>query len=229
MSFKVSDHVPTPLSRATTSEFVMPVDAGGPGGSSGPPRAPVASIATIVTPVINVSASSSVLIRVRSACGLQYQVRGGSTIRPPASTLQALKLTARSTNSCADAGHVRVRHALPESEEGGTPRAALTKARGILQESAQSTTGRCTVSATRRRSPATADPREGAEEFCACLLTVRVLVVSIPAPRCDHREHEATALAEQFLISARIVLARPLRAHGRGRIRQAHGNTSRSR
>ena len=30
---------------------------------------------------------------------------------------------------------------------------------------------------------------------------------SIPAPRCDHREHEDPALAEQSLISVRIVLA----------------------
>jgi hypothetical protein len=33
------------------------------------------------------------------------------------------------------------------------------------------------------------------------------LVACIPSPRCDHRKNEAPALAEQFLISVRIVLA----------------------
>ena len=48
---------------------------------------------------------------------------------------------------------------------------------------------------------------QGAEEFSPCSSTVRELVVSIPAPRCDHRKNEDPALAEQFLISVRIVLA----------------------
>ena len=34
-----------------------------------------------------------------------------------------------------------------------------------------------------------------------------MVVVPIPAPRCDHRKHEDPALAEQLLISVRIVLA----------------------
>ena len=34
-----------------------------------------------------------------------------------------------------------------------------------------------------------------------------MLVVSTPAARCDYRQHEAPALADQFLISVRIVLA----------------------
>jgi hypothetical protein len=33
------------------------------------------------------------------------------------------------------------------------------------------------------------------------------LVVSVPAPRCDHRQHEDPALAQQVLIDTRIVLA----------------------
>ena len=48
---------------------------------------------------------------------------------------------------------------------------------------------------------------QGAEEFSPCLSTVRVVVVSTPTPRCDHRKGEGPALAEQFLISVRIVLA----------------------
>jgi hypothetical protein len=62
------------------------------------------------------------------------------------------------------------------------------------------------VGATRRRASAAADLAQGAEDFSPCLSTVRVLVVSIPAPRCDHRKGEAAALAEQFLMSVRIVL-----------------------
>src|SRR2546422_8030919 len=34
--------------------------------------------------------------------------------------------------------------------------------------------------------------------------TARVLVVSTPAARCDYRQRESPALADQFLISARI-------------------------
>ena len=39
------------------------------------------------------------------------------------------------------------------------------------------------------------------------LLARRELVLSIPAPGGDHREHEASALAEQLLVSVRIALA----------------------
>jgi hypothetical protein len=46
-----------------------------------------------------------------------------------------------------------------------------------------------------------------AEPLCAQLTPVRELVVSIPAPRCDHRMHEDPALAKKVLISSRIVLA----------------------
>lgn len=46
-----------------------------------------------------------------------------------------------------------------------------------------------------------------AEQLCAHSAPVRELVVSIPAPRCDHGKHEDPALAEQVLISSRIVLA----------------------
>src|ERR1039457_5885899 len=46
-----------------------------------------------------------------------------------------------------------------------------------------------------------------AEPLCAQLAPVRELVVSIPAPRCDHRKHEDSALVQQVLISGRIVLA----------------------
>src|ERR1700675_4296293 len=45
------------------------------------------------------------------------------------------------------------------------------------------------------------------EPLCARLRPVRELVGSIPAPRCDHRQHEDPALANQVLISSRIVLA----------------------
>jgi hypothetical protein len=46
-----------------------------------------------------------------------------------------------------------------------------------------------------------------AEPLCAQLAPVRELVVSIPAPRCDHRKHEDPALAKQILINSRIVFA----------------------
>jgi len=48
---------------------------------------------------------------------------------------------------------------------------------------------------------------EGADEFSGCSLPVRELVAWIPAPRCDHGKNEDPALAEQFLINARIALA----------------------
>src|SRR5713101_8020209 len=46
-----------------------------------------------------------------------------------------------------------------------------------------------------------------AEPFCAQLAPVWELVASIPAPRCDHRQHEDPALAQQALVDTRIVLA----------------------
>ena len=46
-----------------------------------------------------------------------------------------------------------------------------------------------------------------AEPLCAQLAPVRELVASIPAPRCDHRQHQDPALAQQVLIDTRIVLA----------------------
>ena len=46
-----------------------------------------------------------------------------------------------------------------------------------------------------------------AEPLCAQLAAVGELVTSIPAPRCDHRQHEDPALAQQILIDTRIVLA----------------------
>src|SRR5689334_6623041 len=46
-----------------------------------------------------------------------------------------------------------------------------------------------------------------AEPLGAQLASVWELVVSIPAPRCDHRQHEDPALAEQALVDTRIVLA----------------------
>src|SRR5215472_8335697 len=45
-----------------------------------------------------------------------------------------------------------------------------------------------------------------AEPLCAQLAPVRELVVSIPAPRCDHREHEDPTLAKQVLIGCRVIL-----------------------
>jgi hypothetical protein len=47
-----------------------------------------------------------------------------------------------------------------------------------------------------------------AEPLCAQLAPVRELVASIPAPRCDHRQHEDPALAQQVLIDIRIEQAR---------------------
>ena len=38
-------------------------------------------------------------------------------------------------------------------------------------------------------------------------LAARVLVVSTPAVCCDHRQYEAPALADQFLVSVRIAVA----------------------
>ncbi len=45
-----------------------------------------------------------------------------------------------------------------------------------------------------------------AEPLCAQLAPVWELVASIPAPRCDHRQHEDPALAQQVRIDTRIVL-----------------------
>jgi hypothetical protein len=45
------------------------------------------------------------------------------------------------------------------------------------------------------------------EELCSALPTVRMLAVWTPEVRCNYRQHEAPALAEQLLISVRIVLA----------------------
>ena len=46
-----------------------------------------------------------------------------------------------------------------------------------------------------------------AEPLCAELAPVWELVASVPAPRCDHRQHEDPALAQQATIDTRIVLA----------------------
>jgi hypothetical protein len=46
-----------------------------------------------------------------------------------------------------------------------------------------------------------------AKPLCAQLAPVWELVASIPAPRCDHRQHEDPALAQQVLMDTRIVLA----------------------
>src|SRR6202046_1637150 len=46
-----------------------------------------------------------------------------------------------------------------------------------------------------------------AEPLRAQLTPVRELVASIPAPRCDHCQHEDPALAQQVLIDTRIVRA----------------------
>ena len=46
-----------------------------------------------------------------------------------------------------------------------------------------------------------------AEPLCAQLAPVWELVASIPAPCCDHRQHEDPAVAEQVLIRTRIVPA----------------------
>src|SRR5215471_18887098 len=45
-----------------------------------------------------------------------------------------------------------------------------------------------------------------AEPLGAELAPVGELVASIPAPRCNHRQHEDPALAQQALIDTRIVL-----------------------
>jgi hypothetical protein len=52
-----------------------------------------------------------------------------------------------------------------------------------------------------------------AEPLCAQSAPVRELVLSIPPPRCDHRQHQNPALAKQVLISVPIV-----RAHLVGRM-----------
>ena len=46
-----------------------------------------------------------------------------------------------------------------------------------------------------------------AEPLCAQLAPVWELVASIPAPCCDHRQHEDPAVAEQVLVRTRIVPA----------------------
>ena len=45
-----------------------------------------------------------------------------------------------------------------------------------------------------------------AEPLCAQSAPVRELVLSIPTPRCDHRQHQNPARAQPVVISARIVL-----------------------
>jgi hypothetical protein len=37
-------------------------------------------------------------------------------------------------------------------------------------------------------------------------VAVRELVVAIPAPRCDHRQHEAPAISQQLVIDVRVVV-----------------------
>jgi hypothetical protein len=51
------------------------------------------------------------------------------------------------------------------------------------------------------------DPARASLDAAQELTPVRELVSSIPAPCCDHREHEDAAVAEQVLICTRIVLA----------------------
>jgi hypothetical protein len=46
-----------------------------------------------------------------------------------------------------------------------------------------------------------------AEPLCAQPPPIGELVISIPAPGGDHRQHEDSALAQQILIDTRIVLA----------------------
>jgi hypothetical protein len=46
-----------------------------------------------------------------------------------------------------------------------------------------------------------------AEPLRGELSPIGELVVSVPAPRCDHGEHEDPALREQVLIGCRVVLA----------------------
>ena len=46
-----------------------------------------------------------------------------------------------------------------------------------------------------------------AEPLCAQLAPIGELVASLPAPRCDHRQHEDPALAQHAVIDTRIVLA----------------------
>ena len=53
-----------------------------------------------------------------------------------------------------------------------------------------------------------------AEELRAHSAPVRELVVSIPTPGCDHRQHQNPALAQQVLISAWIVCAHLFRHMG---------------
>src|SRR5881392_1691835 len=45
-----------------------------------------------------------------------------------------------------------------------------------------------------------------AEPLSTQLASVRELVVSLPAPRCDHRKHEDPAVANQVLIGSLIAL-----------------------
>src|ERR1700722_2680698 len=48
---------------------------------------------------------------------------------------------------------------------------------------------------------------QGAGEFLRRSLPVRELVAGFPAPRCDHRQHEGPAVAEEFLVGVRIASA----------------------
>ena len=68
-----------------------------------------------------------------------------------------------------------------------------------------------------------------AEPLCAELASVGELVASIPAPRCDHRQHEDPALAQQVVIDIRIVLADFFGRMGEIEFRQARGSMSRDR
>ncbi len=65
------------------------------------------------------------------------------------------------------------------------------------------------------RSPSPPDRcPELAEPLGAQAAPVREVVVAIPAPRGDHRQHEGPAVAHQISIDARIVLADLLRRMG---------------
>src|SRR5436305_14459809 len=60
-----------------------------------------------------------------------------------------------------------------------------------------------------------------AEPLCAQLAPVRELVVSIPAPRCDHREHEDPTIAKQALVGCRVVLTDCLGRMGAPQVSQS--------
>ena len=74
----------------------------------------------------------------------------------------------------------------------------------LLPPSETSDSGVSPARQVRREGCARQCRPELADEFSCCLSPVGELVVSIPAPCCDHRKHQDPTFAEQLMIDAPV-------------------------